>query len=82
MTLMNGRALAGALDARLSGLNPRDVLRRGYAVVLDAAGTSALSSAGDAIRAGEVQLLFHDGAAQANVTGEARLRAPSLEASK
>ncbi|HXS11029.1 MAG TPA: exodeoxyribonuclease VII large subunit [Candidatus Krumholzibacteria bacterium] len=81
MTLMHGRAQAGALDARLSGLDPREVLRRGYAVVLDAAGTNALSSAGDAIRAGEVQLLFHDGAAQANVTGEARLRAPTLEAS-
>jgi exodeoxyribonuclease VII large subunit len=81
MCLMNGRALAGALDARLSGLNPRDVLRRGYAVCLDAAGERALTSAVDAIRAGEVQLVFDDGAAQASVTGEARLRAPTLEAS-
>jgi exodeoxyribonuclease VII large subunit len=70
ITLKDARARAGALDARLSGLNPRDVLRRGYAVVVDAAGGSAITGAADAVRAGHVHLVFSDGAAQAHVSSE------------
>jgi exodeoxyribonuclease VII large subunit len=70
MALMHARTHVAALDARLSGLNPCDVLRRGYAVVLDAAGGGALTCAADAVRAGDVHLVFNDGAASARVTGE------------
>jgi exodeoxyribonuclease VII large subunit len=70
-----------ALNARLSSLNPRDVLRRGYAVCLDANSGSAVTSVAGAIRVTDVHLVFHDGAAQASVSGEARTRAPVQEAS-
>jgi exodeoxyribonuclease VII large subunit len=70
-----------ALKARLSNLNPRDVLRRGYAVCLDATTGTAVTSAAGAIRVTDVHLVFQDGAAQASVTGEARSRAPIREAS-
>jgi exodeoxyribonuclease VII large subunit len=68
--LKERRARIDALDARLSGLNPRDVLRRGYAVVVDPAEGRTLGSARDAVRCGDVHLIFNDGAASARVTGE------------
>ena len=64
------RARSHALDARLAGLNPRDVLRRGYAVVVDASGGSAVTSVTEAVRVRDVHLVFNDGAASASVTGE------------
>ena len=78
----NRKARVDGLEGRLSGLNPRDVLRRGYAVCIDAAQGRALTRATDAIRAGNVHLLFHDGAARANVLGAAETHAPAKEASK
>jgi exodeoxyribonuclease VII large subunit len=57
-------------SGRLDGLSPRSVLGRGYAVVVDAANGRSLTRAVDAVRAGDVQLVFNEGAAQARVSGE------------
>jgi exodeoxyribonuclease VII large subunit len=57
--------------ARMAGLDPRDVLRRGYAAVLEPASGRAITSRDDAVRAGDVRLVFEDGAALANVRGAA-----------
>jgi exodeoxyribonuclease VII large subunit len=65
------RARVDALTGRMAGLNPRDVLRRGYAVVVDPAHGTTLASASDAVRAGDVHLVFNDGAARAHVSGRA-----------
>jgi exodeoxyribonuclease VII large subunit len=81
MALVKARACAGALDARLSGLDPSEVLRRGYAVCLDSASGAAVTSAADAVRAGDVQLLFHDGTAQASVLDAAQAAPRTREAS-
>jgi exodeoxyribonuclease VII large subunit len=58
-----------SLCARLAGLNPRDVLRRGYAVCTDAASGGAITGASGAVQAGNVHIVFHDGTAQARVEG-------------
>ncbi|HKW13858.1 MAG TPA: exodeoxyribonuclease VII large subunit [Candidatus Krumholzibacteria bacterium] len=72
-----------AVSGRLASLNPRDVLRRGYAVVVDPARGVTLTRAVDAVRAGDVQLVFNDGAAHARVSGEvATEAAPVREVSK
>lgn len=55
--------------ARLAGLDPRDVLRRGYAVVHDASGAHVLRAAGEAAAAGRMRVTFHDGAVLASVEG-------------
>lgn len=74
------RACLDALDARLSGLNPRDVLRRGYAVVVGATGGGAVTSVTEAVRVRDVHLVFNDGAASASVTGELARDAGQREA--
>jgi exodeoxyribonuclease VII large subunit len=56
------------LRGRLAGLGPRDVLRRGYTVCLDARG-AAVTSAPEAVRAENVRIVFHDGSARARVEG-------------
>jgi exodeoxyribonuclease VII large subunit len=61
------RAREGAFTARLNGLNPRDVLRRGYAVCTSASSGLALTCVPDAVREGSVHIVFHDGAASASV---------------
>lgn len=81
MAILRGRAQADAVCGRLAGLDPRDVLRRGYAVCLDSATGMPVTSAASAIRIADVQLVFQDGNVQASVTGEARSRAPVQEAS-
>jgi len=87
MALVNARAHTAALDARLSGLSPRSVLQRGYAVVVDAARGAALTSAADAMRAGDVNLVFSASTARAHVTSvvtpaEASAEPPAREVSK
>jgi exodeoxyribonuclease VII large subunit len=63
------RARVESLAGRLAGLNPRDVLRRGYTVCTDAASGAALTRANDAMRAGDVHIVFHDGTTHARVEG-------------
>ncbi|HEX6789824.1 MAG TPA: exodeoxyribonuclease VII large subunit [Candidatus Krumholzibacteria bacterium] len=63
------RARVESLGGRLAGLNPRDVLRRGYAVCADASNGSTITRASDAVRAGAIHIIFHDGAAGARVEG-------------
>lgn len=71
------RARLGAELGRLSGLNPTDVLRRGYTVCVDAATGKALVRTNDALDAGSVHIIFQDGTARADVTGTV---APAREA--
>lgn len=74
------RAHVTALDGRLGGLNPCDVLRRGYAVCVDPARGTTLVRAADAIRIRDVHLVFQDGAARATVDGAAPSALPAGEA--
>lgn len=53
--------------ARIGGLDPREVMRRGFAAVVDPASGRAIARRDDALSAGEVRLVFHDGAALASV---------------
>jgi len=75
------RARLDAFCARLSVLNPTDVLRRGYAVVLDAEQGAAVTRCDQAIALRDVHIVFQDGAARAHVAGPADIRAPRREAS-
>ncbi len=61
------RAAVEHACARLSGLDPRDVLRRGYAVCLDASGQHVLRSVDEAAAAGHMRVTFHDGVVGASV---------------
>jgi exodeoxyribonuclease VII large subunit len=56
--------------ARMSGLDPRGVLRRGYAICHDAAGLQLVRSASAAVIASRLQITFHDGAVTAAVEGD------------
>jgi exodeoxyribonuclease VII large subunit len=49
------------LEARLSGLSPREILRRGYTVCFDESGAHVLRAAEQAIEAGRIRIAFHDG---------------------
>jgi exodeoxyribonuclease VII large subunit len=55
--------------ARLSGMDPREVLRRGYSVCLDPRTGRGVSGVADAVRVRDVRLVFHDGSARARVQG-------------
>jgi len=80
MAVNDRRAREGAFAARLNGLNPRDVLRRGYAVCTSASSGEALTSVPDAVREGSVHIVFHDGAASASVHGAVAPAAHKQEA--
>lgn len=58
-----------ALDRRLEGLNPRQVLARGYAYVATEAGR-AIAHAREAIPGARVKLQFQDGSALARIEEE------------
>jgi exodeoxyribonuclease VII large subunit len=70
-TLAQRAAKLDALWGRLSGLNPRDVLRRGYAVCVNPADGSAVASRPAAIEAASIHIVFHDGSVRAEVEGAA-----------
>lgn len=70
-TTLARRAAVDTLSARLSGLDPRDVLRRGYAVCHDESGAHVLRGAYDATQAGRMRVTFHDGVVAATVEGVA-----------
>jgi exodeoxyribonuclease VII large subunit len=55
------RVQVDTASARLVGLDPREVLRRGYAVCLDEFGTYVLRSTVEATEAGRMRVTFHDG---------------------
>ncbi|MDH4037369.1 MAG: exodeoxyribonuclease VII large subunit [Candidatus Krumholzibacteria bacterium] len=57
------------LDARLSSLDPRETMRRGYVACADAVSGRLLKGAKEALDARSVHLSFHDGAVSANVGG-------------
>jgi exodeoxyribonuclease VII large subunit len=56
------------LGARLASLDPRETMRRGYAVCTDARSGRLLKGAAEAVDAGNVHLSFHDGAVFASVS--------------
>ena len=58
--------------ARLGSLNPREVLRRGYSVCVDPASGRLVAREADALEAGRVHIMFHDGAVAAAVEGAIR----------
>jgi exonuclease VII large subunit len=60
-----------SLAARLAGLDPREVLRRGYAACIDARTGAGVARVGDALRVRDLHIVFHDGAARARVQGPA-----------
>jgi exodeoxyribonuclease VII large subunit len=76
------RARAESLASRLAGLNPHDVLRRGYAVCVSARDGVALTSAPAAVRAEMVHIVFHDGATLARVEGPVMTGAGAKEDSR
>ena len=61
-----------AASARLGGLSPREVLRRGYSVCVDPATGRLVASEAGALGAGRVHITFHDGAVSAAVEGAIR----------
>jgi exodeoxyribonuclease VII large subunit len=80
-TVSERRVRVDAMGGRLSGLNPRDVLRRGYTVCIDPVSGRALTRVPDAIRARAIHVHFHDGIARADVLGAAESPLPAPEAS-
>ncbi len=63
------RAMIETACARLVGLDPREVLRRGYAVCHDETGAHVLQSAHAAQAAARMRVTFHDGVVAAAVEG-------------
>ncbi len=63
------RAAVDTARARLAALDPREVLRRGYAVCHDESGTHLVSGAQAASEAGRLRVTFHDGTVAATVAG-------------
>jgi exonuclease VII large subunit len=65
------RATADALSARLSALDPRGVLKRGYAIVSRStkAGDQVVASAQDVPAGSLLSLLFADGSVAARALG-------------
>jgi exodeoxyribonuclease VII large subunit len=78
-TLTERRARLDALAGRLPGLNPRDVLRRGYTVCVNPGDGATLSGLSAAIRAASIHIVFHDGTARAQVEGVAPAGARARE---
>ena len=68
-TMLARRAGVDTAGARLTSLDPRDVLRRGYTVCLDETGRHVLRSVDDAAAAGRMRVTFHDGVVAAAVEG-------------
>jgi exodeoxyribonuclease VII large subunit len=64
-------ARVDAHAARLAALDPREVLRRGYAACLDARTGRGVSGVNEAVRTGAIHIVFHDGTARATVHGAA-----------
>jgi exodeoxyribonuclease VII large subunit len=64
-------ARVDAHAARLAALDPREVLRRGYAACLDARTGRGVSGVNEAVRAQAIHIVFHDGTARASVHGAA-----------
>jgi exodeoxyribonuclease VII large subunit len=63
------RAALDTTSARLVALDPREVLRRGYAVCHDESGTHLVHGAHEATAAGRMRVTFHDGVVAAAVEG-------------
>jgi exodeoxyribonuclease VII large subunit len=61
-----------ATSARLDGLSPREVLRRGYSLCVDPANGRLVASEAGALGAGRLRITFHDGAVSAAVEGAVR----------
>jgi exodeoxyribonuclease VII large subunit len=55
------------LGARLGSLDPRETMRRGYAVCADARSGRVLKGAGEALDAADVHLSFYDGVVSASI---------------
>lgn len=55
------------LGARLGGMDPRDIMRRGFTICVDARTGRLLKGAEEALAARDVRLSFHDGAVSAVV---------------
>ena len=66
------RGVIDTLCAHLGGMDPREVLRRGYTVCLDESGEHVLRSADEAAAAGRARITFHDGVVAAAIEGAAR----------
>jgi exodeoxyribonuclease VII large subunit len=63
----DGGTRLDALTARLGSLDPRDIMRRGFAVCVDPRSGRLVRGAGDAMETGGVHLSFHDGTVAAVV---------------
>jgi exodeoxyribonuclease VII large subunit len=72
VTVRDRAARLEAASARLAGLDPREVLRRGYAACRDARTGAAVTGVAGAVRAEDIHIVFHDGTARARVQGTAR----------
>ena len=71
-----GAAGLETLAARLGALDPRDIMRRGFVVCVDARSGRVVRGAGEALDARDVQLSFHDGAVSAVVNERLVKEAP------
>jgi len=71
------RARIDATLARLDGLDPRQVLRRGYTVCTDAESGCVVRAAADAVASRDVHLTFSDGSVAAEVSGTVQRREAS-----
>jgi exodeoxyribonuclease VII large subunit len=74
------RAVLEHRCASLSGLDPREVLRRGYTVCHDESGAHVLRAAGEAAAAGRMRITFHDGVVAASVEGAPLVKSTAKEA--
>ncbi len=67
MASASQRSMVDTIFARLTALDPREVLRRGYTVCHDESGKRVLRSAHEAVAGGRMQVTFYDGVVAADV---------------
>jgi exodeoxyribonuclease VII large subunit len=68
-SMIERRSRFDAAGARMTGLDPNEVLRRGYVVCHDASGEHRVRGAWEAAAVRNVRITFHDGAVAATVEG-------------
>ena len=61
-----------AVEGRLTALDPRGVLLRGYALVLRPEDGTLIPSAAQAVQAERVQVQFFDGAVEATINSDGK----------
>jgi exodeoxyribonuclease VII large subunit len=60
-TISENKLRLDTIYSKMTALNPKEILLRGYTICADAGTGEVLRGAGDAMTAGKMKITFHDG---------------------